>query len=125
VYCTSPGTFSTSAWTTLILDAQNITDQIFVFQAVTQLTTGAYSIIVLKNGALQENVFWSIGTRATIGASSFFVGQIMAYTAATVSRDATLKGRVLTLSEIVRMLIMMLYLVFTMLLLVRAPHSVF
>jgi hypothetical protein len=83
----------TADFSTLTLDGQNNTDAIWVFQTKTTLMTGSRSIIVLKNGAQFKNVFWAIGTAATVGPSSFFVGQILAVTAVTIGRNAILKGR--------------------------------
>ena len=50
----------------------------FVFQAGTTLTTGSGSQINLINGARSCNVFWQIGSSATPGTNSRFVGTIMA-----------------------------------------------
>jgi hypothetical protein len=93
VYCSDPGTFSTSAFSTLILDAQNNTNAVWIFQTATTVITGTNSIILLKNGAQYFNVIWAVKTAATTGQSSFFVGQIFALTAVTIGSQSVLKGR--------------------------------
>jgi hypothetical protein len=75
VYCF--GTLSITTITTLTLDGQGDPDSLFVFQATTTLTTGFRSIVTLTNGAQLVNVIWSIGSSATIGVSSLFVGNIL------------------------------------------------
>jgi hypothetical protein len=93
VYCSDPGTFTTAAFSTLVLDAQNNTDAVWIFQTATTLITGSRSRVLLKNGARYKNVFWAIGTAATLGSSSFFVGTIMALTAVTLDTMSVLNGR--------------------------------
>jgi hypothetical protein len=77
-----------------------VTDALWVFQALSTLIMGSRSLIVLKNMAEASNVFWSIGTAATIGESSFFIGQLIASTAVTASSKAVLKGRALALTSV-------------------------
>jgi outer membrane biosynthesis protein TonB len=100
VYCTTPGTFTVAIAGTLTLDASNVTGSLWVFQAATTLITGARSQIVLKNMAEASNVFWSIGTAATLGEASFFIGQLIASTAFTASSRSVLKGRALALTSV-------------------------
>ena len=79
----------------LTLDAQGNPDAVFVFQAGSSLTTGSASRVLLTNGASPCNVFWQVGSSATLGTSTAFVGTIMALTSATLTTGATLEGRVL------------------------------
>jgi Ice-binding-like len=67
----------------------------FVFQAGSALTTGSGSQIRLINGARSCNVFWQIGSSATLGTGSKFVGTIMALTSITATTGATVVGRLL------------------------------
>jgi hypothetical protein len=67
----------------------------FVFQAGTTLTTGSGSQINLINGARSCNVFWQIGSSATLGTGSRFVGTIMALSSITATTGATVVGRLL------------------------------
>ncbi len=67
----------------------------FVFQAGSTLTTGSGSQINLINGARSCNVFWQIGSSATLGTGSRFVGTIMALSSITATTGATVVGRLL------------------------------
>ena len=67
----------------------------FVFQAGTTLTTGSGSQINLINGARSCNVFWQIGSSATLGTNSRFVGTIMALQSITLTTGARVVGRAL------------------------------
>jgi hypothetical protein len=98
IYCF--GTLSISTLTTLTLDGQNNPNALWVFQATTTLTTGTRSIIVLKNGAQLINVIWAIGSSATLGVSSVFVGNILAQAAISLAARSVIQGRVLALSTV-------------------------
>ena len=87
----------------LILDAQNNPDAIWIFQSATTLTTASGSHIILINGAQAGNVFWQVGTSATLGTNSDFSGTIMAYQSITLTTGATVDGRVLALNGAVTM----------------------
>ncbi len=79
----------------LTLDAQGNSSAVFIFQAGSTLTTGSGSQVNLKNGASACNVFWQVGSSATIGTRSRFVGTVMALTDITLTTGATVNGRVL------------------------------
>jgi hypothetical protein len=68
---------------------------VFVFQAGSTLTTASASQVLLVNGAQACNVFWQVGSSATLGTGSVFRGSILALTDITVTTAATLEGRVL------------------------------
>ena len=51
--------------------------------------------VTLVNGASARNVFWQVGSSATIGTSAAYAGNIIAYTSITLDTDATLLGRAL------------------------------
>ncbi|MDR3750394.1 MAG: ice-binding family protein [Terracidiphilus sp.] len=80
---------------TLALDAQNDADAVFVFQIGSTLTTASSSQVVLLNGAQARNVFWQVGSSATLGTSSTLEGAVMAYASITVESGATLQGQAL------------------------------
>lgn len=67
----------------------------FIFQAGSTLTTAAASSIVLAGGAQACNVFWQVGSSATLGANTAFIGTIMAATSASLDQGASVQGRVL------------------------------
>lgn len=80
---------------TLTLDAQGDPNSVFVFQAGSDLTTATASRVNLINGAQPCNVFWQIGSSATLGTSSGFVGTLMALTSISLNDSVTLQGRAL------------------------------
>ncbi|MGA8847714.1 MAG: ice-binding family protein, partial [Nocardioides sp.] len=80
---------------TLVLDAQGKSDTVFVFQAGSTLITSSGSSVQLTGGAQPCNVYWQVGSSATLGTASRFVGTVMALTSATLQTGATLEGRVL------------------------------
>jgi type VI secretion system secreted protein VgrG len=96
VYTGAPSLGLTGA---LTLDGQNNPNSIFIFQCpLSTLTTASYSVVNLTNSAQACNVFWQVGSSATIGTYSNFVGNILAYTSITVTTGATVDGRVLALN---------------------------
>jgi len=79
----------------LILNAAGDPNAVFVFQAGSSLTTASGSTVLLRNGARSCNVFWQIGSSATLGTGSSFVGTIMATQSITVTTGARVVGRAL------------------------------
>ena len=93
VYRTPAGTLQLTG--TLTLDAENNPSAVFVFQAASTLTTATASRVELINGAQPCNVFWQIGSSATIGPTTTFVGNILALTSISLQSEATVNGRAL------------------------------
>jgi len=89
VYC-----FSTSAQLTgtLTLDAQANVNSIFVFQIGSTLTTASAAHVVVINGGTDCNVFWQVGSSATLGTATAFVGNILALTSITLTTGVTSHG---------------------------------
>lgn len=79
----------------LTLDGQGNPNSVFVFQAASTLITASASSIVLINGARACNVFWQVGSSATLGTASHFKGTILALTSITVQTGTTVEGRAL------------------------------
>jgi hypothetical protein len=79
----------------LTLDAQGDGDAVFIFQMASTLTTTSGRQVLLIGGAKAKNVFWQVGSSATLGTTSVFVGTIMADQAITMETGASLTGRVL------------------------------
>ena len=90
VYCTASGIGVTG---TLTLDGGGDPNATFVFQAGSSLTTAGN--VVLINGAQAKNVYWQVGTSATIGTASQWQGNILALTSITLVDNANLLGRAL------------------------------
>src|SRR5208282_3981371 len=82
----------------LTLDAQGNPGAIFIFQIGSTLITGSGSHIVLANGATACNVFWQVGSSATLGTNSVFNGVILAQTSITVTTGVTMQGRALAIN---------------------------
>ncbi|MFP3988295.1 ice-binding family protein [Streptomyces sp. E11-3] len=80
---------------TLTLDADNDPDAVWVFQVGSTLTTASASDVSLINGASPCNVFWQIGSSATLGTGSTFVGTIMALASVSVTTGTNIEGRAL------------------------------
>ena len=95
VYC-----FDTSAQLTgtLTLDAEGSPDAVFIFQIGSTLTTASGSSVVLINQADTCNVFFQVGSSATLGTGTAFSGNILALTSITANTGATVDGRLLALN---------------------------
>jgi hypothetical protein len=68
---------------------------VFIFQISSTLTTGSGSHVILANGAKACNVFWQVGSSATLGTNSVFKGNILALTSITITTGVNLEGRAL------------------------------
>jgi len=93
VYKSAAGTFAITG--TLTLDAQGDPNAVFVFQAASTLVTASASKVEFINGAQACNVFWQVGSSATLGTSSSLRGSILALTSITLNTGATIEGRAL------------------------------
>ncbi|MEW2303327.1 ice-binding family protein, partial [Streptomyces sp. NPDC006655] len=94
-----PGVYTASSTLgltgTLTLDAQGDPNAVWVFQVGSGLTTASASRVLLINGASPCNVFWKVGSSATLGTNSTFVGNILALTSISATTGATIDGRAL------------------------------
>ena len=79
----------------LTLDAAGDPHAVWVFQAGSTLITSSGSKIVMLNGAQSCNVYWQVGSDATLGTNSTFTGTILALTSISLQTGATVDGRVL------------------------------
>ncbi len=77
------------------LDGGGNENAVFLFRMGTTLTTASASNIRLINGAHARNVFWMVGTSATLGTTSSFVGTILAKVSITATTDVSVRGRLL------------------------------
>ncbi len=77
------------------MNGENNANSVFVFQAGSTLITASSSRVQLINGAQACNVWWQVGSSATLGTATTFVGSILALTSASLSTGATVAGRVL------------------------------
>jgi len=85
------------------LDAQGDPNAVFIFQIGSTLITGSNTSVSLVNGAQACNVFWQVGSSATLGTGTRFVGTIMASATITANTAATIHGRLLAMTAAVNM----------------------
>jgi hypothetical protein len=93
VYESPAGTFGITG--TLTLDAQGDPGAVFIFKAASTLITASGSSVSLVNGARSSNVFWKVGSSATLGTYSTLRGTVLALASITVTTGVTVDGRVL------------------------------
>jgi hypothetical protein len=79
----------------LTLDGAGDPNSVFIFQTDSTLITASGSTVTLINGAQECNVFWQVGSSATLGTNSVFAGNILALTSITVTTGVTVRGRAL------------------------------
>lgn len=92
-YATTAGTFSNSG--NVIFDALGDPSAIFIFQAASTVITSTNSTMTLTGGAQACNVYWQVGSSATLGVSSTFVGHVYALASITATTNATIYGQLL------------------------------
>lgn len=95
VYCFSSSAFLTG---TLTLDFQGNANAIFLFKiGSTLITASGASVVLINNGgsACPQNLFWQVGSDATLGTGSQMVGNILALSSITLNTGAQLSGRAL------------------------------
>jgi len=92
VYC-----FTSSAQLTgrITLDGQGKKKGVWVFQIASTLTTATNASVVMSKGGRPGNVFWQVGSAATLGTGTAFTGNIIAYSSITMNTAANLSGRAL------------------------------
>lgn len=90
--------FATSAQLTgtLTLDSQGVSNSVFIFEIGSTLTAASSSMVSMINGGPGDGVFWQVGSSATLGDSSLFLGNILANTSITLDPFAQIAcGRAL------------------------------
>ena len=95
----TPGVYSFSSSAqltgTLNLNAGGDSSAVFIFQIGSTLTTETSSSVLVINGAQAVNVYWVVGSSATLGTYTAFIGNILAFTSITLNTGASVTGRVL------------------------------
>ncbi len=97
VYVSESGTFEITGNLTLT----GTSDDIFIFKMASSLTTGVSSSMTLTGGVLASNIFWQVGSSATIGVEGDFKGNILALTAITHNTGSIVEGRSLARNSFV------------------------
>lgn len=77
-------------------DAQGDPNAVFIMQMGTTLTTGTGTGMVLAGGAQASNIYWSVGSSATLGVNSSFMGVILSQASITANTGCTIHGVLLT-----------------------------
>ena len=97
----APGVYKTTSAQPSVGITGNLTlngpaSGVWIFQVVSTLTTAAgNSQVIMAGGATSHNVFWQIGSSATLGTNTTFAGTIMASQSISLSSGVTLNGRAL------------------------------
>lgn len=93
VYASADGTFNITG--TLTLSAQGDPNAVFIFKTASTLVTASSSVVSLIGGARYCRVFWQVGSSATLGTNSTFVGHIMAMESITATTGAFIQGQLM------------------------------
>jgi len=89
---------------TLTLDGENDPNALFVFQIGSSLTAATGSTVQLINGARACNVFWQVGSSATLLTTTAFNGNILALTSISLQDGASVTGGVFALNGAVTLI---------------------
>lgn len=93
--------FTSTAQLTGTLTLTGTATDVWVFQIGSTLTTAADAVITLGGAAQAANVFWLVGSAATLGATNTFHGNIIATTSITLGASTILNGRALAKTTVV------------------------
>ena len=93
VYNSQAGTFGITG--ALTLNAQGNPSAVFIFQTASTLISASASQVNLINGAQPCNVFWKVGSSATLGTSSAFAGNVLALESISLNNGVSVAGRLL------------------------------
>lgn len=96
VYC-FPGT-SAQLTGTVSLDAGGNPNAVWIFQIGSTLTTASSSSVTLINSGQACKVFWQVGSSATLGTNTTFIGTMLAQTSITLNNGSSVSGRALALN---------------------------
>lgn len=92
VYTSSSGSYTITSKDLTLNGGPN---DVWIFQMSTTLIVDVGRSVILTGGALARNIFWQVGTSATLNTSAVFEGTIMAYDSITMNASSTLDGRAL------------------------------
>jgi hypothetical protein len=86
--------------TTALITGSDVTltggpDDVWIFQIGTDLQVGSGIAVILAGGAQARNIFWQVGTSATLDTGSSFKGTILADQSITMNTTSSMEGRAL------------------------------
>ena len=103
----SPGVYKSTSSLDLTgdvtLDGNGDPSSVFIFQIASTLVTASSSHVVLAHNAQSCNIFWQVGSSATLGTDSVFKGSILALASVTLNTGATVDGRAMARNAAVTM----------------------
>jgi ice-binding like protein len=76
------------------LDAQGNANAVFIFKMSSTLTTAPGAQVILAGGALAKNVYWQVGSSASLDTTTMFQGNILAAVSVTVNTNSVVTGRI-------------------------------
>jgi hypothetical protein len=91
----SPGLYKSTSGLSLSGTLTLHGNGVYIFQIASGLTVGTGASVVLSGGATAANVFWQVGSSATLGTTAAFKGTILALTSISLATGAKLEGRAL------------------------------
>lgn len=95
VYCFASSAAITG---TLTLNGEGNPDSVFIFRVGSTLITASDASVALINGAQRCDVFWHVGSSATLGTGTNFIGTVIAHASITFDTNAAATGRALALT---------------------------
>jgi type VI secretion system secreted protein VgrG len=98
VYC-----FTSSAQLTGKLTLAGNAKSVYIFKIASALNTASNSSVVMTGGSLARNVYWQVGSSASLGTGTAFKGNILALTSISLATGASLSGRALARNGAVTM----------------------
>lgn len=87
----------------LTLDGGGDCNAVWIFQIGSAITTATDSSVLMTGSGNAGNVFWQVGSSATIASGTDFQGNVLAYASITLVSGANLTGRALAVNAAVTM----------------------